>query len=60
MNSTLAYAQRLFYLLVTVEIAFFSFFNLFKKDGIADFFADLLIKLLGGNRLVPSIAITPN
>jgi type IV secretion system protein TrbL len=46
MTAALVYAQRLFYLLVAIEIAVFAFYNMFQKDGVADFFAALVVKLL--------------
>lgn len=46
MTVALVYALHLFYLLVAIELAVFALYNLLQKDGLADFFAALLIKLL--------------
>lgn len=46
MTAALAYALHLFYLLVAIEIPVSAIFYLFYKEGLADFLAALLIKLL--------------
>ena len=46
MTAALAYALHLFYLLVAIKIPVSTLFYLFYKEGLADFLAALLIKLL--------------
>ncbi len=46
MTASLGYARHLFFLLATIEIAITSIYLLFQKDGAAEFFSALLIKLL--------------
>src|SRR5512144_2462447 len=46
MTAALAYALHLFYLLVAIEIPVSALFYLFYKEGLADFLAALLLKLL--------------
>ncbi len=47
MTKSLVYARQLFFLLVVIEIAVTSIYLLFQKDGAAEFFASLFIKLMG-------------
>ena len=47
MTTGLVYAKRLFFLLASIEIAVTSIYLLFQKDGAAEFFSSLLIKVLG-------------
>lgn len=46
MTRSLVYARNLFFLLAAIEIAVTSIFYLFQKEGIAEFFSGLLIKVL--------------
>lgn len=47
MSRSLVYARQMFFLLMTIEIAVFSCYELFRKDGLAEFISSLFLKLLG-------------
>ncbi len=47
MTTALHYAQRLFFALVAIEIAWFAITYVLQKDSLPDFVASLLLKILG-------------